>query len=98
MKETEVIDLLTACATNERIDKLISQNAEYVAAGKKTLVSLEELNKLGLSKEAQNTLDKYDAAQHEEQALYAKFAYQQGLKDMYNLMFSLHNSGEAIEE
>lgn len=97
MKKDEVINILTAYATNERTDKLIFQNPEYVELQAKTDYLLEELEKIELSRETQKAINAYDTAVNETAALYARFMYQQGLKDMFNLIMSLQGKGETIE-
>lgn len=98
MKKDEMINLLTENALNERLDKLILQNTKYIKIREKVHSLLDELEKIDSSKSLQSTIDRYDSAVHEESALYAYFTYQQGLKDMFNLIMSLQNRGESIEE
>ena len=98
MKKDEMINLLTEHAMSERLDNLILQNTKYIEIREKVHLLLEELEKIDSSKSVQSTIDKYDSAVHEESALYAYFTYQQGLKGMFNLIMSLQNRGESIEE
>ncbi len=98
MKKDEMINLLTEHAMSERLDKLILQNAKYLEIREKVHLLLEELEKIDSSTSMRNIIDRYDSAVHEESALYAYFTYQQGLKDMFNLIMSLQNKGEIIEE
>ncbi len=98
MKKDEIINLLTENAMSERLDKLILHNTKYIEISEKVHSLLEELEKIDSSKSVQSTIDRYDSAVHEESALYAYFTYQQGLKDMFNLIMSLQNRGESIEE
>ena len=98
MKKDEMINLLTENALNERLDKLILQNTKYIEIREKVHSLLDELERIDSSKSVQSTIDRYDSAVHEESALYAYFTYQQGLKDMFNLIMSLQNRGESIEE
>ncbi len=98
MKKDEMINLLTEHAMSERLDNLILQNTKYIEIREKVHLLLDELEKIDSTKSLQNTIDKYDSAVHEESALYAFFTYQQGLKDMFNLIMSLQNKEEIIEE
>ena len=98
MKKDEMINLLTEHAMSERLDHLILKNAKYLEIREKVHLLLDELEKIDSSKSLRNTIDRYDSAVHEESALYAYFTYQQGLKDMFNLIMSLQNRGESIEE
>ena len=89
MEKDEVINILAEYATNERLDKQVLQNIEYVAIRGKINSIMEELEKIDSSREIQKIIDKYDSVTHEAAALYASFAYKQGLKDMFNLFMSL---------
>lgn len=97
MEENEMINLLTEHATNERLDELILQNAEYNTSREKIDFIMKELEKIDSSKGMQKIIDRYDSATHEAAALYASFAYQQGLKDMFNLFMSLQDKKEDID-
>ena len=98
MKKDEMIHLLTEHAMSERLDKLILQNTKYIEIREKVHSLLEELERIDSSKSMRSTIDRYDSAVHEESALYAYITYQQGLKDMFNLIMSLQNRGESIEK
>lgn len=93
-----MINLLTEHATNERLDELVLQNAEYNTIREKICSVMEELEKLDSSIEIQRLIDKYDTISHEAAALYASFAYKQGLKDMFNLFMSLQDKKEETEK
>ena len=98
MRKDEMINLLTEHAMGERLDNLILQNTKYVEIREKVHSLLEEIESIDSTKSMRSTIDRYDSAVHEESALYAYFTYQQGLKDMFNLIMSLQNNGEIIEE
>ena len=59
---------------------------------------MEELEKVDSSRAIQKLIDKYDSVTHEAAALYANYAYKQGLRDMFNLFMSLLDKREGIEE
>lgn len=97
MKKDEIFDILTDCATNERLDKIVLQDTAYIKIKEKADLLLEELEKTNSSEEAHKLLDSYDSTTHEAAALYASFAYQQGAKDIFNLFMSLQDKKEQIE-
>lgn len=98
MRKDEMINLLTEHAINETLDRLVLQNTEYVKTKEKADSLLEELERMDSSRGTHKKLDRYDVTTHEAAALYAKFAYQRGLKDMFNLIMSLRDEGEDITE
>lgn len=96
MEKDEILNILTEYATNERLDKIILQDTVYIKTKEKADLLLDELERLNSSKEAHKLLDNYDSTVYEVAALYAGFAYQQGLKDMFNLFMSLQDREEQI--
>lgn len=97
MKKDEVLDILTEYATNERLDKIILQDAGYIKIKEKADSLLNELEKINSSEEAQKLLSSYDSTTHEAAAFYACFAYKQGAKDIFNLFMSLQNIKEETD-
>ena len=85
----EVLDILTKNLTNERLDGIIQQNSEYLEITDRVHKALHELEKIDSSKEAQKIIDEYDMVVHEESALLIKLVYQQGMKDLVQLLLSL---------
>lgn len=98
MRKDEMIDLLTEYATNERLDNLVLQDVRYTTIRQKASSLMEELEKVDSSRAIQKLIDKYDSVTHEAAALYANYAYKQGLRDMFNLFMSLLDKREGIEE
>lgn len=97
MEKDEMINILTEYAMNERLDKIVLQDTLYIKTKEKADLLLNELEKIYSSKEAHKLLDNYDSTVHEAAALYASFAYKQGLKDMFNLFMSLQDKKEDLE-
>ena len=85
----EVLDTLTENLTNERFDDILQQNREYLEVVDRVHKCLHELEKIDSSPEVQKNIDKYDCVVHEESALLIKLAYQQGMKDLVQLLLSL---------
>jgi len=83
-----VIDLLTEYATNERLSRIVESDEELRSAridadGKYTeIISVLEDNQRKL-------LDSFITADSEMDARMEFLSYQQGLKDMFNLIMSL---------
>lgn len=97
MKKDEVINILTEYATNERISKLIGQNEEYRTALKNEEEMYQKFDKT-LTDEQKILLNSFTVAGAETAALSLKFTYQQGLKDMFNLLMSLQDKDEVIKQ
>ena len=86
----DVLNTLTESLTNERLDSIVQQNSEYLEIVDRVEKCLSELEKISSNKrEAQKIIDNYDMAVHEESALLIKMAYQQGMKDLAQLLLSL---------
>lgn len=86
--DNEVIDLLTEYVTNERLFRIVEDDAEIRAAR----IRAEE--KCTLSDEQRDLFDSFIAADSEAAARMEFLTYQQGLKDMFNLIMSLQNKPE----
>lgn len=98
MKKDEMINLLTEYSTNERISEFIMNNEEYKAAFKREEEQYSKFDKT-LTDEQKELLNSFTAASAESEALSLKFTYQQGLKDMFNLIMSLQDKrNEVIKE
>lgn len=96
MEKDKILNILTEYTTNERLDKIVLQDTVYIQTKEKADLLLDKLEKINSSKEAHKLLDSYDSTVHEAAALYANFAYRQGLKDMFNLFMSLQDKKEDI--
>lgn len=94
--ENEVIDLLTEYATNERLSRIVGDDEEIRAA---KIHAQEMYDRLlnALTARQRKLLDAFISADSETAARMEFLTYQQGLKDMFNLMMSLQNNqGEQV--
>lgn len=88
MVENEVLDLLTEFATNERLSRIVEEDEEIRAArihSEEKYTSLQST----LTEGQEELLDAFVTADSEMDARKEFLTYQQGLKDMFNLMMSL---------
>lgn len=87
---SEVIDLLTEYATNERLSRIVEDDEEIRAArihSEEKYTSLEST----LTDEQKKLLDSFITADSKMDARMEFLTYQQGLKDMFNLIMSLQD-------
>lgn len=87
---SEVIDLLTEYATNERLSRIVEDDAEIRVArihSEEKYTSLEST----LTDEQKKLLDSFIMADSKMDARMEFLTYQQGLKDMFNLIMSLQD-------
>ena len=86
----DILNILTDNLTNERLDNIVQQNNNYKEVMKRVNSALLDLEKMDSNtKDMQDIIEKYDSVVHEESALYARLAYQQGMKDLAKFMLSL---------
>lgn len=83
-----MLDLLTEYATNERISKLVEDDEKLRAS---RIHAEEKFNALKsvLGGNHKELLDSFITADSEMDARMEFLSYQQGLKDMFNLLMSL---------
>lgn len=86
--QNEVIDLLTEYATNERISRLVGKDEELRAARIHAEEKYKDM-KSALTDEQGKMLDSFITADSGMDARMEFLSYQQGLKDMFNLIMSL---------
>lgn len=90
LAKNEVIDLLAEYATNKRLFRIVEGDGEIRAAwnyAKKKYTRLENV----LTDEQRKLLNSFITADLETAARMEFLTYQQGLKDMFNLIMSLQN-------
>lgn len=86
MKEVnDVLEILTEQLTNERLDTIALQDSNYQNILNRLDVAFEELQKTANPQ----TLEEFNTIQNEQAAMYAKIAYQQGMKDVARFFISL---------
>lgn len=96
LEKNEVIDLLTEYATNERLSRIVEDDEELIAARIHSQEKFSELE-AALTEEQKKLLETFITADSEEVARMEFLTYQQGLKDMFNLIMSLLDKQEEKE-
>lgn len=91
--ENEIFDILTEYLTNERLSKIIAGDEEYRAALIHEQEAYEKLDAT-LTDEQKELIDMLGTAQGETSANTQRIIYQQGMKDMFNLIMSLRDIAE----
>lgn len=82
--EKNVLSILIDNCTNERLDAIASKNQDYILANERANALLDSLDST-LTPEQRQLLDDYCTAQNESASLYARLAYEQGLRDCAEL-------------
>lgn len=90
MIKNEVINLLTEYAASERLSGII-ENDEKLKKAAELADELYEKLKNVLPEEHKELLESFIAEEVERNARVEFLTYQQGLKDMYNLIMSLQD-------
>ncbi|MCM1050095.1 MAG: hypothetical protein NC433_16900 [Clostridiales bacterium] len=86
----EVLNVITDNLMNERLDDIIQKNNNYQEIAKRVHEALLDLKNIDSNtKDIQKIIEEYDVVVHEESSLYARLSYQQGMKDVIQLLFSL---------
>ncbi len=88
MQKNEVFEILTDCLVDERLPKIIGHDEKYRAA----LIHEDETYKkldATLTDTQKKLFSRWMAASEETIAHVERMVYQQGMKDMYNLLMSL---------
>lgn len=91
MIKNEVINLLTEYAASERLSRII-ENDEKLKKTEELAEELYEKLKNALPEEYKELLESFILEEVERNSRVEFLTYQQGLKDMYNLIMSLQNS------
>jgi len=84
-------EVVTENALNERFDKILLQDAEYIALQKKIDVASDNFDALNLSKEYKQVIDSLIAAYTQLGAYFGKATYKQGFRDCANLFQNLYS-------
>lgn len=90
MIKNEVINLLTEYAVSEGLSRIIENDEKLKTAGKLADELYEKL-KNALPEEHKELLESFIVEEVERNARVEFLTYQQGLKDMYNLLMSLQD-------
>lgn len=83
-----VFEKVTECLANERLDRLVNENAKYQ---KIVLSSAEKMEKLlsVLTEDQKNVFNDFLDKENAAAVFYQRFAYQQGMKDLMEFFVSL---------
>lgn len=84
----EVLNIITENLTNERLDAIIMQAEEYQQAQEEENQMAENLESM-LSKEQYRAYNQYLTAESQRVSVYITLCYQQGMKDIIELLTSL---------
>lgn len=82
--EKDVLNIMINNLTNERLDGIVANNQDYIKASNNANTLLDNLDS-ALTPEQRQLLDDYCTAQNESASLYARLAYEQGLRDITEL-------------
>lgn len=86
--EDKVLDIITENLTNERLDYIILQDGEYTEADSKARRQMQIFEN-SLDREQQKKFDGYLSAENSRMAIYVKKSYEQGQKDIIELLSEL---------
>lgn len=87
-KQNEIIEILTQCFIQDRLDKIVKESTKYAeleALEKKLYDNLKN----NLNEEQKDSFEDFCETILDTELELEKIAYQQGLKDMYNLLKTL---------
>ena len=87
--EKSLFDVVVDCSVNERMDSQLLQDKEYIRIQDKIAKQREQFNKLNLTKEQCQIVDRLLSAHTESGAVYGKMAYKQGFRDCAALLFEM---------
>lgn len=86
--ENEVLELMTQCLAEDRLQKFVIQDEEYQAASIREREVHDDFEST-LSSEQKVLYDSFIMAASETVTNLIRIAYQQGVRDFYNLLKSL---------
>lgn len=86
--ENEVLELMTQCLAEDRLQKLVIRDEEYQAASIRER-EVHDGFESTLSPEQKELYDSFIMAASETQMNLVRIVYQQGMRDLYNLLQSL---------
>lgn len=84
----EVLKIITENLTNERLDGIITQKEEYKQAEKEENQIAADFERM-LNQEQFQAYNQYLTAENERTSVYITLCYQQGMKDIVELLMSL---------
>ena len=96
-REENLLDILVEERIYKGLDKVLNDNELYQMMQKEVDEALNQLEKVGLSKEQNKTIDKALSAVNASGAAYGAIAYRQGLYDGIKLMGEINQVGRDAE-
>ena len=92
-RERDLLDILAEERIHKGLENVLNDNELYQAAQKEVDEAINELEKVGLSREQIKVIDKAISATNASGAAYGTTAYKQGLYDGIKLMAEVNQIG-----
>lgn len=92
-REGNLLDILAEERIYKGLESILNDNEVYQAAQKEVDKAINELEKVGLSREQNRVVDKALSAANASGAAYGATAYRQGLYDGVKLMAEINRIG-----
>ena len=96
-REENLLDIIVEERTHKGLENVLNDNELYQAAQKDVDEAINELEKVGLSREQNKVVDKAISATNASGAAYGATAYKQGLYDGIKLMSEVNQLGRYVE-
>ena len=100
-REENLLDILAEERIHKGLENVLDDNELYQAAQKEVDEAINELEKVGLSREQNKVVDKVISATNASGAAYGATAYKQGLYDGIKLMSEvnqINRGGDILNE
>lgn len=101
-REKNLLDILAEERMHKGLENVLNDNELYQAAQKEVDEAINELEKVGLSREQNKVVDKAISATNASGAAYGATSYKQGLYDGIRLMLEVnqinHGSGRLDKQ
>ena len=96
-REKNLLDILAEERIHKGLENVLNNNKLYQAAQKEVDEAINELEKVGLSREQNKVVDKAISATNASGAAYGATAYKQGLYDGIRLMSEVNQVNHDSE-
>lgn len=93
-RDENLLDILAEERIHKGLENVLNDNELYQSAQKEVDEAINELEKVGLSKEQNKVVDKAISATNASGAAYGATAYKQGLYDGIKLMTEVNQIGQ----
>ena len=94
-REKNLLDILAEERMHKGLENVLNDNELYQAAQNEVDEAINELEKVGLSREQNKMVDKAISATNASGAVYGATAYKQGLYDGIRLMSEVNQIGRG---